>query len=154
MSTLLGYAHRIAWQPTLLVLVELLALAITWRWLWARRTRMPAILQFVLFATPLSWAVYHATLGVTGQMVFLAAHTEANLRLNHEVVKPLLAALPHRLSNVTVLGRAETKTFVVSDYENIFHVKLGAGERFAADLVRLLDQRMALTRLPETMEQQ
>ena len=77
-----------------------------------------------------------------------AAYSDANLRLNRDVIEPLLAALPRQFTNVIVLDRTETQEFAASDYEDGYHVKPEAGSRFAAHLVQLLEKRVALSRLP------
>lgn len=73
------------------------------------------------------------------------AYTDDNLRLNREIITPLLATLPKRFANVTMLDRADTREFAASDYEDGYHVKPEAGARFAAHLLHLLENRVTLS---------
>jgi hypothetical protein len=75
------------------------------------------------------------------------AYTSANIRMNRDVIAPDLAELKKKFANVVVVSRAEASQFTQSDYEDDYHVKPEAGERFAAHLLRLLAGKVTLSRL-------
>jgi hypothetical protein len=72
MNHVSSIAARIGWLPVTLATAECIALVLVWLWVWKRRERTPTAAQFVLivltarfvlFATPLSWFAYYATIG-------------------------------------------------------------------------------------------
>ncbi len=75
------------------------------------------------------------------------AYNDKNVPMNRNVIEPALAKLQKTFPNVTLVRRADLRQFNESDYQDAYHVKAEAGDRFVTQLLALLERREKETRL-------